>query len=69
MKILQTLQVSESTRTSVGDVLIAEENKGNIMKDKEPNLLKMNDFQTRVDHAKFVVIVDGASKGTGVILR
>ena len=39
------------------------------MKDKEPNLLKNEDFKIRADTARFVVIFDGAPQGTGIILR
>ena len=39
------------------------------MKDKEPNLLNSKDFKIRADLAKFVVIVNEAGKGTGIILR
>ena len=62
-------EVTDTVSAVLANIILEEEDRGHMLKNKEAALLGLEEFKARVRRSRFVVVVEDSTPGTGIILR
>ena len=62
-------KVTDTVSHVLAEIILEEEARGHMLKNKEAALLGLEEFKARVRRSRFVVVVEDSTPGTGIILR
>ena len=62
-------EVTDTVSAVLANIILEEEARGHMLKNKEAALLDLEEFKERVRRSRFVVVVEDSTPGTGIIVR
>ena len=62
-------KVTDTVSHVLAEIILEEETRGHMLKNKEAKLLDLGQFKDRVRGSRFVVVVEESTPGSGIVIR